>query len=461
MNKQHKQGKKASSREVALDILTAVDQHQAYSNLLLNKTLQKHALERADAALATEIVYGTIQRLNTIDYFLGRLVSKGLGKLQPWVRNLLRLSFYQLRYLERVPDHAIVSEAVNIAKRRGHSGISGMVNAVLRNAIRRKEELQLPPELPEPQRIALQHSHPQWLVDRWLQQLGAERTERICEANNVPPHVSIRVNPLKTSREQLLRLLQTSGAADAAPSPLAPGGVIVSGGGNLALTPAFAEGLFTIQDESSMLVAAAVAPAAGMTVLDCCAAPGGKTTHLAELMGDQGTVYACDIHEHKRKLIEESAERLGLTSIRALTADARKLGSRFPAESFDRILLDAPCSGFGVIRRKPDLKWTKSEADVQDIAKIQRELLEEVHRLLRPGGVLVYSTCTIEREENEGNIMRFLQEHPDFELAPIQIEGLPALLAEAAASGMMRIDPDVCHSDGFFIAKLLKRPSMT
>lgn len=461
MNKQQKQGRKASSREVALDILTAVDQHQAYSNLLLNKSLQKHALDRADAALATEIVYGTIQRLNTIDYFLGRLVSKGLGKLQPWVRNLLRLSFYQLRYLERVPDHAIVSEAVNIAKRRGHSGISGMVNAVLRNAIRRKEELQLPPELPESQRIALQHSHPEWLVERWLQQLGAERTERICEANNVPPHVSIRVNPLKTSREQLLRLLQTSGAADAAPSPLAPAGVIVSGGGNMALTPAFAEGLFTIQDESSMLVAAAVAPAAGMTVLDCCAAPGGKTTHLAELMGDRGTVYACDIHEHKRKLIEESAERLGLTSVRALTADARKLGGRFPAESFDRILLDAPCSGFGVIRRKPDLKWTKTEADVQDIVKIQRELLEEVHRLLRPGGVLVYSTCTIEREENEGNVMRFLQEHPDFELAPIQIEGLPAPLVEAAARGMMRIDPDVCHSDGFFIAKLLKRPSMT
>lgn len=456
-NRKSDKVRKLTAREVALDVLTAVEQDKAYSNLLLNQALQKHHLERADAGLATEIVYGTIQRLNTIDYYLGTLVSKGLGKLQPWVRSLLRLSFYQLHYLDRVPDHAVVSEAVNIAKRRGHSGIFGMVNAVLRNAIRRKDQWQLPQELPLAERIALQHSHPIWLVERWLRQLGAERTERICEANNVPPHVSIRTNPLKNSREELLRLLEESGHVDAAPSPLAPAGVIVNGGGNMALTPGYAEGLFTIQDESSMLVAEALAPAAGMTVLDCCAAPGGKTTHIAELMGDEGVINACDIHEHKKQLIDAAATRLNLSSIRTMVADARELSKEFDAESFDRILLDAPCSGFGVIRRKPDLKWVKSEAEIKAIIKIQRELLEEVNTLLRPGGTLIYSTCTIEKEENEGNVMNFLQKHPEFELAPIVITGLPATLAESAQAGMLQIDPDEFHSDGFFIAKLRKK----
>jgi len=446
-----------SAREVALDVLTAVDQDQAYSNLLLNQVLQKHPLERADVGLATEIVYGTIQRLNTIDYYLGKLVSKGLGKLQPWVRNLLRLSFYQLHYLDRVPDHAVVSEAVNIAKRRGHQGISGMVNAVLRGAIRRKEEWQLPQELPTAQRIALQHSHPLWLVERWMRQLGAERTERICEANNVPPHVSIRTNPLKQSREELLRQIEASGNAAAMPSPLAPAGVIVNGGGNMALTPWFAEGLFTIQDESSMLVAEALAPAPGMTVLDCCAAPGGKTTHIAELMGDKGVIYACDIHEHKGGLIEQAADRLQLDSIRTIVADARELSKRFEPESFDRILLDAPCSGLGVIRRKPDLKWTKSVAEIREIAAIQRELLEEVHGLLRPGGTLIYSTCTIEKEENESNVMNFIQNHPNYELEAIQIDGLPAEIADTANTGMLMVHPDQFLSDGFFIAKLHKK----
>lgn len=460
MNKDKKRTDKSRSltaREVALDVLTAVDQDKAYSNLLLNQALQKHPLERADVGLATEIVYGTIQRLNTIDYYLSKLVSKGLGKLQPWVRNLLRLSFYQLQYLDRVPDHAAVSEAVNIAKRRGHSGISGMVNAVLRNAIRRKDEWQLPQELPGAQRIALQHSHPLWLVERWMRQLGAERTERICEANNVPPHVSIRTNPLRNSREELMRLLQGGGVVDAAPSPLAPAGVIVNGGGNMALTPEFAEGLFTIQDESSMLVAEALAPAPGMTVLDCCAAPGGKTTHIAELMGDKGVIYACDIHEHKGSLIEGASKRLKLESIRTMVTDARELSKRFEPESFDRILLDAPCSGLGVIRRKPDLKWVKSVDEIKAIVQIQREILEEVHALLRPGGTLIYSTCTIEKEENEDNVLNFIQNHDNYELESIQIDGLPAELSDSAKRGMLQVYPDQFHSDGFFIAKLHKK----
>lgn len=433
--------KPGTAREAALDVLVRTEQDHSYSNLLLHQTLQKYGLDKADTGLATEIVYGTIQRLNTIDYFLERFVAKGMAKLQPWVRSLLRMSFYQMMYLDRIPDHAIVNEAVNLAKKKGHQGISGMVNGVLRNVIRQKDTLTISEKLPAAERIALTHSHPEWMVKRWIRQLGEERTERICEANNVPPRVSIRANTVKISRDQLVNLLKEAGL-QAEPSALAPAGVIVKGGGNMALTPWFAEGLFSIQDESSMLVAEAVDPKPGEKVLDCCAAPGGKTMHIAEKMQDQGEVWACDIHEHKEKLIREQADRLGLQSVRTITSDARKLSERFGEGTFDRILLDAPCSGLGVIRRKPDMKWNKQERELDEICVIQQELLLQVHQLLRPGGVLVYSTCTIEHNENEGMVQRFIQEHPEFELA----EGQP-----------LQIYPDEHQSDGFFIAKLRKR----
>ncbi|WP_375295441.1 16S rRNA (cytosine(967)-C(5))-methyltransferase RsmB [Paenibacillus doosanensis] len=429
-----------SAREAALDVLVRTEQDRSYSNLLLHQTLQKYRLDKADAALATEIVYGTIQRMNTIDYFLEKFVAKGMAKLQPWVRSLLRLSFYQMMYLDRVPDHAVVNEAVNLAKKKGHQGISGMVNGVLRNVIRQKDGLVIPDGLPEAERIALRHSHPEWMVRRWLRQLGAERTERVCEANNRPPRVSIRANIMKIGRDELVKLLLEAGL-QAEPSELAPAGVVVRGGGNMALTPWFEQGLFSIQDESSMLVAEAVDPKPGEKVLDCCAAPGGKTMHMAEKMGDRGEIWACDIHEHKAKLIREQAERLGLASVRTLTADARKLPELLPEAGFDRILLDAPCSGLGVIRRKPDMKWSKRESELGDICVIQRELLSQVHRLLRPGGILVYSTCTIEHDENQGMVDRFLQDHPEFE----------------PAAEPMQIYPYEHESDGFFIAKLRKR----
>ncbi|ULL17408.1 16S rRNA (cytosine(967)-C(5))-methyltransferase RsmB [Paenibacillus sp. H1-7] len=431
-----------TAREAALDVLVRTEQDRSYSNLLLHQTIQKYRLDKSDAALATEIVYGTIQRLNTIDYFLEKFVAKGMAKLQPWVHSLLRLSFYQMYYLDRIPDHAIVNEAVNLAKKKGHQGISGMVNGVLRNVIRQKDTLQIPDNLPAAERISLVHSHPKWLVSRWLRQLGEAMTEQICEANNMPPRVSIRANTMKLGRNELVELLQQADL-QAEPSDLAPAGVIVKGAGNMALTPWFAEGLFSIQDESSMLVAEAVDPRPGEKVLDCCAAPGGKTMHMAEKMEDNGQVWACDVHEHKAKLIQEQANRLGLKSVKTLTADARTLTERFEEESFDRILLDAPCSGLGVIRRKPDMKWSKLEQELDDICVIQRELLNEVHKLLRPGGILVYSTCTIEHNENEGMVQAFLRDHPEFEWADEQEP--------------IQIYPYEHQSDGFFIAKLRKR----
>ncbi|KEQ23322.1 16S rRNA (cytosine(967)-C(5))-methyltransferase RsmB [Paenibacillus tyrfis] len=444
-----------SAREAALDVLVRIEQDRSYSNLLLNQTLQKYKLDKPDAGLATEIVYGTVQRLGTIDFFLERFVSKGLAKLQAWVRNLLRLSFYQLHYLDRIPDHAIVNEAVNIAKRRGHQGISGMVNGVLRSVLRSKSELVLPAGLPAERRIALAQSHPEWLVRYWVREFGERTAERLCEANNTPPRVSLRANGLKLGPGELVERLR-QGGLEAELSAVAPTGVIVRGGGNMALSPDYAAGLFSVQDESSMLVAEWVDPQPGERVLDCCAAPGGKTAHLAEKMGDRGEIVACDVHEHKRKLIEEQAERLALRSIRTLTADARRLAEHFAPESFDRILLDAPCSGLGVIRRKPDMKWSKNEAELTEICDIQRELLEAVHPLLKPGGVLVYSTCTVEKAENEDMIRAFMERHPSFEAdLPEVPETLKDRLDEELAA--VRIMPYDYGSDGFFIARLRKR----
>ncbi|WP_246067051.1 16S rRNA (cytosine(967)-C(5))-methyltransferase RsmB [Paenibacillus koleovorans] len=438
-----------------MDILTRVEQEQAYSNLLLNQTLQKQSppLEKADAGLTTELVYGTIQRLNTLDYFLARFVAKGVAKLEPWVRSLLRLSLYQLVYLDRIPEHAVVNEAVNLAKRRGHAGISGMVNGVLRSAIRSRTELVVPTTLPAAERISLLHSYPKWMVEQWIRQFGEATAERICESNNRPPAVSVRVNRLRASREAVLQQMADAGL-DARPSSIAPSGLIVESGGNMAFSTWFRDGAISIQDESSMLVAEAVDPQPGMTVLDCCAAPGGKTAHLAERMDDRGRIVACDAHEHKRRLIAEQAERLGLRSVETLTGDARELPQRFPAGAFDRVLLDAPCSGLGVIRRKPDLKWAKQPEEIEAITELQAELLDAAAWLVAPGGVLVYSTCTLAAEENGDAVLAFLERHPAFAPEPMP----PALAAlPGAANGQVSLLPSDYGSDGFFIARLRRK----
>ncbi|MEF3305761.1 16S rRNA (cytosine(967)-C(5))-methyltransferase RsmB [Paenibacillus sp. GYB003] len=449
--------KPASARELALEALTRVETEGAYSNLLLNRLLQKHPLDRADAGLATELVYGTIQRKNTLDYYLNRFVAAGVAKLEPWVRNLLRLGLYQLLYLDRIPEHAAVNESVNIAKRKGHAGISGMVNGVLRNAVRRKAELAVPRTLGPIERIALETSHPEWLVADWVGRFGAETAERICRANNEPPHASVRVNSVKLSRDELLRLMRDAGM-QARPSELSEAGIVVESGGNMALTPWYADGLLSVQDESSMLVAEAVDPRPGMSVLDCCAAPGGKTSHMAERMNDAGRIVACDLHEHKRELIEAQVKRLGLTSVETRTIDARELPEAYRGSAFDRILLDAPCTGFGVVRRKPDIKWTKRPEDAEDIARLQAELLNGAAKLLAPGGVLVYSTCTISEAENERVLETFLAAHPGFRLEQPPEPLRRRLPAEAVApSGTIAILPHMFGSDGFFIARLRKQ----
>lgn len=449
--------RRLTARDVALEVLVRVEKEGSYSNLELNRALKEAQLERADAALATELVYGTIQRLNTIDGVLARKVQRGLAKLKPWVRNLLRMTVYQLRYLDRVPPHAAVNEAVAIAKRRGQQAMGGFVNGVLRAIMREPELWTAPPADGAVSRIAWEHSHPEWLVARWIAAYGEAETAAMCAANNRPPHGSARVNRLRGTREALLAEMRADGYRAEA-SALSADGIVAAGAGNLAHSAWYRDGRLSVQDESSMLVVEALRPEPGMRVLDCCAAPGGKSTHIAERMGDMGEVMANDVHAHKVALIEEQAVRLGLTSLRVMNVDAAELGQALPPASFDAVLLDAPCTGFGVIRRKPDIKWAKREEDVAAIAALQERLLTEAARMVRPGGRLVYSTCTVEPEENGDAVRRFLERTPGWALDASWTSALPHDALDAALrrspAGMLQVLPQDAGSDGFFIACL-------
>lgn len=439
-------------REVALETLLQIENNQAYSNLLLNQTVKKGQILDKDIPLLTELVYGTVQRRDSLDYFLEPFIKKA-KKMEGWVRMLLRLSVYQMVFLDKVPDRAILHEAVNIAKKRGHQGIAGFVNGVLRT-IQREGIPDFSNVKNEQERLAKETSTPLWLIKRWVEQYGYEETAKMCQINLEPPHVSVRVNVLKATVEEAMEELKKEGIALARGDLSSDSIKILKG--NVFHTTAFKAGMVTIQDESSMLVARALAPKENTTVLDCCAAPGGKTTHLAEQMNNKGTVIALDLHPHKVKLIDEAAERLELSVIKSQALDARKAGTVFAAEQFDAILVDAPCSGFGVIRRKPDLKWTKKEEDVEAISAIQRSILKSVAPLLKKGGRLVYSTCTIDRCENEEVVEEFLLENQEFQRDPTLGMRLPKKLEETIQEGMVTILPHHYGTDGFFVASLIK-----
>jgi 16S rRNA (cytosine967-C5)-methyltransferase len=450
--------KTRSAREAALEILIRISEREAYSNLLLNRELERSRLDSRDRRLATELVYGTLQRRYTLDWMLGRLLKKGPDSLQPWVKELLRMSLYQLAFLDRIPERAAVHEAVEIAKRRGHAGIAGLVNGVLRAWGRQKEQLR-PKEHPRTLREkAAAWSCPEWMVERLERAYGEEAARETLLACLSAPAVSVRVNLLKMDRDEWIVKWMEEQEGEALPSSVAPEGVLIVRGGNPAHSRLFREGACTVQDESSMLVARAVAPRPGMNVLDMCAAPGGKTTHLAELMENRGSVRAFDIHPHKVDLIRENARRLGLSIVEAEQGDGRKLKDRFPPSSFDAVLLDAPCSGLGVIRRKPDIKWRK-EAEIAPLILLQRELLESAAPLVKPGGTLVYSTCTWEPEENFRQVDAFLKAHPEFEADPELEKLLPEDVVKKAVKGCgwVQILPHHFGSDGFFIARLKKK----
>ncbi len=445
---------KKNVREVALDILLQIEKSQAYSNLLLNQSINREKLNEKDVGLLTEIVYGTIQRKNTLDYFLSSYVKGGLKKLDQWVHILLRLSLYQIVYLDRVPERAVVHEAVEIAKKKGHKGISAMVNGTLRSFLREGSP-SLDKVVDPNEKLALEWSHPVWLIKRWIDQFGEEQTKQICEINAIPPTVTARLNQIKSNEHEVVIDMLSNEGIEAERGDLSVDALKITRG-TLPNTKLFKEGWLSIQDESSMIVARALGPSPGMKVLDSCAAPGGKTTHIAELMNDQGEIYALDLHEHKVKLIDEQARRLQLSIIKTKATDSRKAGELFEKESFDCILVDAPCTGLGVIRRKPDIKWQKQEADIQRISTIQHAILDAVAPLLKKGGRLVYSTCTIDALENEQVVQDFLEKHQNFQLDETLKERLPKKAQPLYRNGMVQILPSDFQTDGFFISSMVK-----
>jgi 16S rRNA (cytosine967-C5)-methyltransferase len=442
---------KKNVRELALEGLLQIEKSGAYSNLLLNNLIEKNNLDGKDIGLLTEIVYGTIQRRDVLDFYLQPFLRK---KVEPWVKVLLRLSLYQMLFLDRIPPHAAIYEAVEIAKKRGHKGISSLVNGVLRSVQRQGvpslEKIQDPAK-----RLAIETSHPEWLVREWIEVYGLETARKMCEVNLLPPVPTARVNVDKTTLNEALELLEQEGI-EAKKGDLSDDAVQIKRG-NVAHTKAFQRGYLSIQDESSMLVARALGPEEGDMVLDSCAAPGGKTSHIAERLHGSGKVISLDLHPHKVRLIQEQVKRLGLSNVEAKALDARKAREQFRDETFDKILVDAPCSGFGVIRRKPDIKLGKSAEDSKKLSHIQLAILEEVAPLLKRGGRLVYSTCTVEQTENEKVVHAFLQAHPEFEWDVSVKDRLPKALEPYVTNGEVQILPHYFLTDGFYIACLRKK----
>lgn len=442
------------AREAALRALVRVERDRAYLNLALPPYLKK--LGDEDRALAMQIAAGTIQRLNTLDWALKLFSHRPLKSYTPWMRNLLRLSAYQIIYLEGIPDYAAVDEAVRLAYRFGHRGVASLVNALLRRLAARISELPWPDcRQNKIEYLSLRESHPPWLVKRYIENYGFEEAEQLCRSNNLKPLTSIRPNLLRNQPGQLAVRLASEGVATLQ-SDNVPGMLLVCAGGRPAVVEAFKEGLFTIQGESSAIVAPLMDPQPGEIIVDLCSAPGGKTTHIAELMGDSGLVYAVDIHHHRLNLVNKAARRLGLKSIQTIMADGRFIGNKKIGQP-RAVLVDAPCSGLGVIRRLPELKWRSREENIAALSKLQLSLLGAAADLLPVGGKLLYSVCTDMVEETCQVFEIFSAGNSDFE-AEALVTLLPnTLQRRQTGSHMITFLPHRHDLDGFFIASWLKK----
>lgn len=444
---------KTSSRYLAVEILEEIEVKEAYSNLLLRKVIDEKDLEKEESNLLTELVYGVIQRKMTLDYQLAPFLKKQKN-LDNWVRQVLRISLYQMEYLDRIPDHAIVNEAANIARVKGHKGIVGLVNGVLRN-VQRKGVRDASKIKPINQRLSTQFSLPLWLVDEFIEELGTEEAEKLAASLIERPKLSLRVNLAKISREEAIEELQSEGY-EVGKSTISPFGIIALNGVP-ADTRLFKEGLLAVQDESSMLVAPALNVEGNHYVLDACAAPGGKTMHIASNYLDEskdGKVVALDIHEHKIGLINENAKRQQVENIvEAKQLDARKVLDQFEENTFDRVLIDAPCSGLGLMRRRPEIRYNKTKEDILSLQKLQIEIIHAVSKVLKPGGELIYSTCTISSKENQDVIKQFLEENDHFSQENVD---LPNDQLQQGKDGSITIYPHQYDTDGFFIARLKK-----
>ncbi|MGH7852777.1 MAG: 16S rRNA (cytosine(967)-C(5))-methyltransferase RsmB [Candidatus Binatia bacterium] len=445
---------KKSVRQLASEILFKVDTRKAYADILLDQALRTTGLDERDRALLTELTYGTLRWRGAIDARLCRNLSRPLTEVDAPIRNLLRLTCYQLIYLDRIPPYAAVNEAVELARAFGSRKAAGFVNGVLRNFLReprRADQTSAEDSIPA---LAITHSHPEWLVRRWLDEFGPDLAPALMRANNEKPPLILRANALKISQNRLIDRLQ-SASIEATAASFAPRGILLPAGGVIESLPGFAEGLFQVQGEASQLVLSLLSPQPGERILDLCAAPGGKSTYIAELMHDEGETIAVDISARGIEKIKQNVGRLGLRSVRAVRADVSEPSAELDGAPYDRILVDAPCSGLGTLRAHPEIKWNRDERDIRRLSRLQLKILNQVGRHLKRDGILVYSTCTLARDENDRNVESFLAGHAEFELQDAA-RYLPHKAQHMARGKYFQALPHRDNIDGFFAARLRK-----
>lgn len=447
--------KQISERELALEILLEVTRDGKYSHLVLRSVLEKYQyLDKKERAFLTRLTEGTLERMLELDYILNQFSKVKVEKMKPVIRNILRSALYQILYMDQVPDSAACNEAVKLAVKRGFHTLKGFVNGVLRTIAREKEKIVYPPKSDIEQFFSVTYSMPLWIVKKWLKSYGEEVTQKMLDAFLQDRPLVIRHNPLAMSKEAFLESLQKE-QVHVESHPYLPYAYKISGFDYLADLEAFQQGGFYVQDISSMLVAAIADPKEGDLVLDVCGAPGGKALHMAELMKGTGKVQARDLTAYKVGLIEENIERSGLANIEAKQQDATILDASM-IEQADVVLADLPCSGLGILGKKTDLKYKVCEIQLAELATLQRQILSVVQNYVKPGGTLVYSTCTINDEENERNVHWFLENHPDFRLVSIKDAVCEALREDVKEEGTLQLLPGVHESDGFFLAKFRK-----
>ena len=420
-----------NARELAINVLYKVEFGEGYSNVALDKELNKSDLSSVDKALASEIVYGVLTWKITLDEIIKRYSSIRLKKISPWILNIMRIGIYQIVFLDKIPESAAVNESVNLAKKYGHEASARFVNAILRKIEKNEMEKLMEylwgkPQMTEEELISIITSHPMWMVEELLKQYDKKFVTEILNANNITPDITLRANTLRTSRDELFKLLSLKNV-DCKKGQLRDSVKVRK-------LCDFGTGLYSVQDEAAQLACLKLDPKPGERVLDACSAPGGKTTYLAELMNNEGKVDAWDIHEHRVKLVQETAKKLGISIISTSVKDAMDYSTGLNGK-YDKVLLDVPCSGLGVIRKKPDIKWTRMPEDLENLIPVQERILDTCSEYVRTGGRLVYSTCTILKQENEEQVEKFLKKHTEFNLVE-----------------KINLYPNVDETDGFFIA---------
>ena len=448
----------SEARKLAVELLFNIFEKGAYANLILEKELAGNPLKSEDKNLVTEIVNGTTRMLKHLDWVINLFLTRDITKINPWLRTILRMTTYQIMFMDRIPDYACINDAVTITKQKTNKNLSGVTNGVLRNLVRKLSDLSYPED--KAQFLAVYFSHPEWIVNLMLDKYGFDTTEQILAFNNQSPQLVIRHNQLQGTRQELIEILEQQNVSCRINNKNPWAINIDHLGISLESTTAYRKGYFYVQNEGSMLAAAILNVLPGQTVYDLCSGVGGKTTHLAEMMQNQGKIKAYELYDKKIKLLQANCARLGIDIIHACQQDILELDESDQLAA--RVLLDAPCSGLGVLNRRSDMRWRQNPDNMEQLTKLQLELLIKAGQLVDRDGLLLYSTCTINNAENERIVEQFLQEKPNYQLesfsAAITYFGLDTNDANSADQGMLTIIPGKYETDGMFYA-LMRRKS--